>query len=190
MNFLRVPLLAALALPAVAQAQFTVYGTYSPLRLNNVRLSDSSNSVPNYKSYWAHGVGVGATYTFLPLGPVHLGLDLRGSTKPGTPGADTLLLGVKAGVKLPLLPIKPYVQASGGYASSRVANTTAPVVGATVLTRYAAYEVLAGVDYPILPLVDLRLIEVGGGKGYNTGSFSTSNDITLFSVSTGVTVHF
>lgn len=190
MNFLRTLPAALVLLPAVAQAQFTVYGTYAPLRLSNVRLSDSSNSVPNYTSYWAHGVGVGATYTFLPLGPLHLGVDVRGSSKPGTPGADTVLVGLKAGIKLPALAIKPYVQASGGYASSRLGNTSAPVVGATVTNRYGAYEVLAGVDYPIFPLVDLRLIEVGGGKGYNTGAFSTSSDITLFSVATGLTVHF
>ena len=49
-------------------------------------------------------------------------------------------------------------------------------------------------DYHLVPFIDLRLVEIGGGKGYNTGIIlggaSTGENATLLTVSTGVVVHF
>ena len=202
----RLLLLAALALAPVAHAQiFSVYGTYSPAHFSNVAtgsvLSGTATYTEQYASYWANGFGGGVTFGILPIGPVRIGLDLRGSTKPGTVGADTAFAGIKVGVKAPLIPIRPYVQISGGYVATRTNNISTltsgainSTVGGTFTNKYAAFEGIAGVDYHLVPFIDLRLIEIGAGKGYDTGiNFGTTNTqgtLTLFTVNTGIVVHF
>jgi hypothetical protein len=149
---------------------------------------------PQYTSFWAAGFGGGVTFNFLPIGPVRLGFDLRGSTRPGTNGVDTALFGLKAGVKLPTIPLKPYIQGSGGYVSARATNVSgyggANRVGGTFSTQYAAYEILGGVDYSVAPFIDLRLIEVGGGKGYDENGYNTGQVLGLFTLNSGVVFHF
>jgi hypothetical protein len=187
-----------------AHAQFAIYGTFSPLHATNVSTgstySATTNSyTPQYASFWANGVGGGITYNFVPIGPVKLGIDLRGSTKPGTAGADTAMAGFKVGFKLPLVGIKPYLQASGGYLATRSANlstysaggTSVTQAGGTVYNHYAAWEFLGGVDYSLVHFVDLRIIEIGGGKAYSADAFSTNfPSANIFTVNTGIVVHF
>jgi len=197
----RTILLAALIfLPiAAAQAQVSVYVTSSSNRFSNV---DSGEIVTytttgnlaeeQYDNFWTSGIGGGGSFRWLSLGPVNLSFDLRGSTQPGTPGGDTALGGLKFGIKPPVLRIKPYIQASGGYMGTRTVNVNStatypyPPVGGTLTHRYAGWEILGGVDYPLFRLVDLRLIEIGAGRGYST---STSS-ITALSINTGLVLHF
>ncbi len=197
--------LAASLAPAAHAQIFSAYATYSPLHASNVQTGSIQNTAGfnnQYTSFWTSGIGGGVTLGILPIGPVRIGLDLRGSTKPGTVGADTAFAGIKIGVKAPLIPIKPYIQASGGYVATRTVNvsTTTSVLGTSVnaggtfTNQYAAYEILGGVDYHLLPFIDLRLIEIGAGKGYNSGfSFGPTNlnhDLTIFTVNTGIVAHF
>ena len=197
-------LIASLAHTAHAQI-FAVYATYSPLHASNVQtgsIQGTTGFTNQYTSFWTSGIGGGVTLGVLPIGPVRIGLDLRGSTKPGTVGADTAFAGVKVAFKAPLIPIKPYIQASGGYVATRTFNvsTTTSALGTTVnsggtfTNQYAAYEILGGIDYHLFPFVDLRMIEIGAGKGYNSGiSLGTLNlnqNLTIFTVNTGVVAHF
>lgn len=198
-------LLAALATaPAAAHAQlFEAYATFSPTRASNVQTGSVLSGgayVNQYTSFFVPAVGGGVTLNAIAFGPIRLGFDLRGSTKPGTNGIDTGLFGVKLAVKPPLLRVKPYVQLSGGYVGTRTNNVSTVFNGATYTTggtfnnSYAAFEGLAGVDVPLVPFFNYRVVEVGVGKGYKTGpslaSIQTSNDLTFLTISTGIVFHF
>ena len=155
--------------------------------------TDGSNIGFSTSDYWANGVGGGVTFTPIHAGPLSLGLDLRGSTSRQKQGADTILVGIKAGFKLPLISLKPYLQGSGGYVGTRSTTTLGPpiMLGGTVNRTFYAYELLGGLDFAILPHLDLRLIEIGGGQGYYHSSSSSSiPNINLLTVNTGVVVHF
>ncbi len=180
----RIVTIAALFLLSVvaAHAQVSVYVTYAPTHLTNVQTGSQGQTA----DYWASGVGGGVTLNFLPLPVFSLGLDLRGSTKPGTLGADTAMAGLKLGVHPPIIRFKPYVQASAGYLGTRTFSSSIPI-GSTDNNTYIAWEILGGIDYPLMHSVDLRIIEVGGGQGINTGSGANAN---LFTVNTGLVVHF
>lgn len=197
----RTVLLAALVLLAVASAhaQVALYVTSSSDHLSSVSTGlalSGGTYQEQYTSFWTSGIGGGVTLNFLPLGPVKLGFDLRGSTRPGTIGADTAMGGFKVGFNPPLIHLKPYVQVSGGYVATRTVNiSTSPsnpgqTVGGTFNNQYAAWEVIGGIDYPLVKFVDLRLVEVGGGSGLSIlGSTSTPN-ISLFTINTGIVLHF
>jgi hypothetical protein len=186
----RIILIAAVLMfiAAAADGQVVlIYGTYSPIHLSNVQTgSAGSSNQPQYTSYWASGFGGGITLNFLQLPVVSLGLDLRGSTKPGTVGADTAMVGLKLGIHPPIIRIKPYVEASVGYLGTRTFSPSIPV-GSTNNGTQVTWEILGGIDYPLVHFVDFRIIELGGGQGINTGSGGNSS---LFTVNTGLVVHF
>jgi len=154
----------------------------------SARFSNTPTGVPGQTgSFWASGIGGGLTLNTIPVGPVRFGIDLRGSTKPGTTGADTAMGGLRLQLKPPLSPVKPYIQASGGYVAtrSRVASGTG-----SLENHYAAWEILGGLDVPLVPFFDVRLIEVGGGTGYRVSGLSSASNISMFTVSSGLVFHF
>lgn len=188
--------------PCTARAQvFSIYVQSANTHLSNVQTgitySGISGSYTNqFTSYYSSGIGGGVTLNLIPVGPVRLGADLRGSTKQGTPGVDTAMAGLRLAFKPPVVNIKPYLQASGGYLDSRTMNVTTTLggvgtVGGTFENRYAAYEVFAGVDIGLVPFIDLRL-EAGGGQGFNTASAGANinNNVALFSINPGLVLHF
>ena len=201
----RLVLLTALAAIPAAHAQlFEAYATFSPTHASNIETGSvltGTVSTEQYTSFFVPAIGGGVTVNFLRLGPARLGFDLRGSTRSGTNGIDTALFGVKLAVKPPLLPLKPYVQVSGGYVATRTGNVSTvtngsvnTAVGGTFTNKYAAFEAMAGVDYRLLPLLNLRVVEVGAGKGYNSGiDFEAANlgqNLTFFTINTGLVFHF
>ena len=186
--------LLSLVYPASAQI-VSVYGTFSPIHISNAVTGNTTglNSTYTTGSYWAEGIGGGVTLTPFHLGPASLGLDIRGSKAWGQQSADTLLVGVKVGVDPPVLPIKPYIQASGGYLGSRATILYGPagIAGTSPNQGFWAYEILGGLDYKFVPHVDLRLIEIGGGQGYyRSGATVNPPNISLLTVNTGVVLHF
>jgi len=200
-----VPVLLTIVLCApVARTQIlSVYGTYSAAHFSSVEsgaVSTVSATVVNYTSFWASGVGGGVTFGFPPIGPVKIGFDVRGSTRKGTSGADLAMVGPKVGFKLPIVPLKPYIQASGGYIATRTPDSSVYAgtpTGGTYNNQYIAYEVLGGVDYSVLRFIDLRLIEIGGGEGFSVGQVAnasgvhtSSQRIPVLTIDTGIVVHF
>lgn len=190
----RYVLLGALVALLIADARAqvaAVYVTSSSGRFSNVLTGTTlPGPQPQYTSFWASGIGGGVTLNFLPAGPVKFGFDLRGSTRPGTTGADTAMGGLKLAFAPPLIHIKPYVQASGGYVATRTANVSAGSSGGTFGNQYAAWEILGGVDIPLAPFLDLRAIEVGGGTGISIPGSSSSQNVSLFTVNSGLVLHF
>jgi len=198
---MRLKVLAALltiSFTVAAHAQIaSVYVTSSNLRFSNVQtglnFTTANGYQDQYTSFWASGIGGGVTLNFLRLPLVSLGLDLRGSTRPGTTGADTGFGGIKLGVHPPVIRIKPYIQASGGYIATRTVNIGAnsQPAGGTFNNQYAGWEILGGVDYPLVHFIDFRVIEIGGGKGYTVIGFGSGDrDVSLFSINTGLVLHF
>lgn len=180
----RILLLAALVLFATAvEAQVGgIYVTSANMRLSNVPSGGAGSQT--YDSFWTSGIGGGVTMNFLPLPVVSLGIDLRGSTRPGTTGADTALAGIKLGIHPPALNLKPYLQGSAGYLAVR---TPSVVTGATMNNKYLAWEILGGVDYSLVRFIDIRVVEIGGGSVIGSGNGNTPS---LFTINTGLVFHF
>jgi hypothetical protein len=179
------------AASAIASAQIAVYGTFSPTRIQGVATGNNSTGGYSTSDYWAYAVGGGGTLSILPLGPLSLGIDLRGSTQPGTQGADTIFGGLRLGAKVPTISYKPYVQVSGGYLDTRSRVTTGAASGSSNHQDFAAYEVLAGIDHKIAPLVDFRILEAGVGRGiYVSGPNNNIPNITFVTLSTGLVIRF
>ena len=187
-----------LASNAAYSQVISIYGTFSPTHVSNVETGSvytTSGYQEQYTSFTTAGFGGGVTFGLLPVGPLRVGFDLRGSTKPGTNGTDTAMAGIKLGLHLPLLRVKPYVQGSVGYLATRSNNvsTSGPsntAAGGTFGNQYIAYEILGGVDVPIAPFIDFRLIELGGGQGLAVALSSSNSNASLFTVNTGIVVHF
>jgi hypothetical protein len=193
-RFLLLGTLALAFVPAGRAQLLSVYGTFNDTQFSNVQNSVPANNTGTYQttSFWAPGVGGGVTFGVLPVGPVHIGLDFRGSTKSGANGGDTGLGGIRIGLKLPVIRIKPYIQASGGYIETRTAAPASSTnTAGTITNQYAGYEIIGGIDYPLIHFIDLRVIEIGGGQAYNINTTTYAiNTISLFSINTGVVVHF
>ncbi len=189
-------LAAALLTPLAARTQvISLYGTFSDTHLSGLINGTTGNVTSGYTasttSHWTPGFGVGATFGVLPIGPVHLGFDIRASIKPGNDGSDLILAGPRLGIKLPVIRLKPYIQASAGYLRTRttIAHTPLPA-GAQDTATFAAYEFLGGVDYPIAPFIDIRVIELGGGQGISAFPSGPGSNVSLFTVNSGLVVHF
>lgn len=201
MKPVRLSLIATLSLlfacSAHARAQiFSIYGTVSIPHFSGVPTGyacNNSGCTTQTTSITPVGFGGGITLNFLPLPFVSLGVDLRGSTKPGTTGADTGLFGLKATFKPPVVKLKPYVQVSGGYFATRTPNvSTSPsppytTYGGTYSNQGAMYEVIGGLDVPVVHFVDLRVIEVGGGQALGLFNNKSSG---VFTINSGIVLHF
>ncbi len=180
----------ALCTTAAVHAQVaSIYVTSANLRTSDVQ-TGIIGTQEQYTNFWTSGIGGGVTLNFLPLHVVNVGFDFRGSTKPGTTGADTAFGGIRLQINPPVIRLKPYIQASGGYLTTRTTNVTAPANGATFNNQYAAYEVLGGIDYPIVHFVDFRIIEIGGGQAINIFGGSNSAKPSLFTIDSGLVFHF
>ncbi|HWG17544.1 MAG TPA: hypothetical protein VN678_06750 [Acidobacteriaceae bacterium] len=171
-------LMVSFACAAVAHAQVSVYATWANARITDV--PSTTGTTTQQQTYWASGIGGGVTVNILPLPVVSLGVDLRGSTRSGANGADTALGGLKLGVHPPALPLKLYIQGSVGYVGLR------PASGVT--NKYGAWEILGGVDYPLIHFVDFRVIEVGAGRTFL--HTTTNNSPSLLTINTGLVLHF
>jgi hypothetical protein len=155
-----------------AHAQLALYGMGSGGRLG-------SNAFGN--SFTAYGGTVGGYDNFLGAGPLKLGVDGRYFVQSGSNSNayGNQLRGGMAGMRLavhpPILPLKPYVQAEVG-----AATTNYGVQANRTLTF--AYQVQGGVDWRILPHVDARG-EYGVGKA--VGSLGGTS-ITLQEFGAGI----
>jgi len=194
----RIMMVATLVLLSSATAVhaqgISIYATSSNSRFSNVQtgaLLTPSGPQNQYTNFWTSGIGGGVTFNIIPVGPVRVGLDLRGSTRPGTVGSDSAMAGIKVGFHPPLIRLKPYLQASGGYLATRTVNvSTGAPANSTFNNQYAAWEILGGIDVPIAPFLDFRAIELGGGTGVSVFGSPNAPNVSLFTVNSGLVVHF
>ena len=176
----------AIAVPHARAQLVELYGTFSPVHIANAATGANATT-----SFWSPGFGGGATFDVVPVGPLHLGVDVRASGSTGNSTSTLGLAGLKLSAHIPLFKLRPYVQGSGGYLGTKVPVLNNVPAGASLTAHYAAYEILGGIDDPVAPFISLRLIEIGGGQGrYLTGSPGTGGNVSLFTINTGVVVHF
>ena len=176
---------ALIAASSSAFAQFGVYGTVTGENLSSFRcitataapttgctVSGTNVSVKPY------GANFGAYYDLRSLGPVRLGVDLRGGvlnsskdTFENLTSADVIrqysaLGGVRGSVATPIKLIRPYAEVAVGYArfGSVDARSLYP------LQNYTEFEGLIGIDVPILPYMDIRAIELGAGALFGSST--------------------
>lgn len=135
-------------------AQTGVYGEFTGGRV-------SGSNTP-----WMYGPTVGL-YHDDGLGLIAVGLDVRGSflRRGDTNGSDTnqslntLMAGGRVAVTPHVLPIKPYVEAIGGYGGL----TTGQGASRTSASHFA-YQFLGGVDLTFFPRLDWRVVEFSYGR--------------------------
>jgi hypothetical protein len=168
---------------ARAQAQLGVYGMYEYTRFtdNYVKQETSLN-----------GGKFGVYDDFVHLGPLRLGADLRGDVlTSNTLRYRSVLAGARLAVKPPILPIKPYLQASVGFGGTQSKGPFAAGISAPGYNGKFLYQVLGGLDYTLIPHIDLRAIELGYGRETGTNGTTGNNpSSSLFLLSAGAVVRF
>lgn len=204
--------LLGLGCAAAAQAQAGVYVGYIATRLSGMQCFDpqgqcsSTGGVVN-----PAGIQAGAYYDFRTLGPMRLGLDLRGGTQHSNKsatssaggnnatGLDTMLLGLRGSFHTRYSWLSPYAQVSAGYARS---NATLPfgsagfngagVPIARTEDNFLVYEGFAGADIHVFPMIDLRVIELGIGNMNRFGSSSVGDgpgSVGVMSIGAAIVFH-
>jgi hypothetical protein len=212
---LAVTTLVLFANASLAHGQVAVYGTVTLKDLGGIQsspvlsyVSSSTSSTTIATTYHNTvdplGFTGGAYYDFKNIGPIRLGVDLRGSivsTKRGAqtnfqgPGSHIYsgLGGVRAVFPSPIKIVKPYAQLSGGYARSNYgvltnAQTTTTVFPGIPTQSSLEYHVFAGADIHILPIADFRIVELGFGGLESFGNYA--HNYPIRSISSGFVLHF
>lgn len=108
------------------------------------------------------GFTIGAYDDFAKIGPLRFGIDGRYFTQSGANGNSYGnkihggLVGARLSLKLPIFPLKPFVQAeAGGVGTNYGVNAQT--------TSSSAWQINGGVDLTVFPHLDLRA-EYGGGE--------------------------
>lgn len=153
-------LFAAVVLAPEAHAQFAVYGMGSGAILGATPTIPGNNQQGN-AGFAAGGFTVGAYDDFTKAGPLRFGIDGRYFTQSSASSASYGnkihggLVGARLSLKIPVLPLKAYVQAEvGGVGTNYGVNAST--------TSSSAWQVNGGVDLTVFPHLDLRA-EYGGG---------------------------
>jgi hypothetical protein len=193
-----------------ARAQFGAYFGYSGERLGGIpcksfigttndcssttaSLTGSATSTALTDSVNPSGIYFGGYWDFKTVGLVRLGADVRyydaksnksASTSTGGPNAtssNTVLGGVRGTFHTHYSWLKPYGEIAFGRTSTDAAN------GPGLFTSYLRYQGFAGVDIKILPVLDLRAVEVGLGNMNAIGGGSGS--ISVRSIGAAIVFH-
>lgn len=199
----------ALGCAAAAHAQAGVYVGYTANQLSGITCFDAQNkcSSPNGKVN-PSGVLFGGYYDFRTVGPVLLGIDVRGgdlhSNKSATSSAgdknitgyDNALVGVKGSIHTRYSWLNPYAQVSFGYARS---NATEPIGGATLITagsppprtedNFFQYEAFLGLTVHVFSTVDLRPVELGIGELNRFGTGNGPSSLTVKTIGASLVFH-
>ena len=188
-------LLALLCASPHASAQAVeFFGTLSVNHLSQVPtgyLTAKGAEQEQFTSMTPVGMAGGVDLRLFSGAGVRVAAEARGATRPGLTGSmDNALFALKIGAHAPVLHVKPYVEGGAGFMSAHTANVSdAASARMTTTGSFASHfdivEGFAGVDYPVGRFVDLRLIEVGAGS-----SMGATPNTSIFSVNTGVVLHF
>ena len=126
-----------------AQAKLAVYGT----------VGGENRGVVNANGWETSGI-VGLYVGLLNFGPVAISVDGRGELASSIKSG---LVGPRIALHLPVMPLKPYVEALvGGSTYPNLPN------GLPLKSRFAG-RFVAGLDTTILPRIDWRVIDFGYG---------------------------
>lgn len=147
--------------PKTAHSQVSFYADFSASKLTN-------SAGTNY----LYGPTVGGSIDFVPLGPVKVGADIRGSfVGGGGKRLDGVVVGPRVSLHVKPLNLKPYGEFMFGFARYND--------GAGNASTDSQIQVNMGVDHQVAKLIDWRVFEYGysqyyGQNGqYNPKTFST-----------------
>jgi hypothetical protein len=179
-----VVVLLGLGCAVAARAQAGAYVGFNATDLRGITCFDpqghcsSANGKVN-----PQGIQAGAYYDFRNIGPMRLGLDLRGGTEHSnksatssagggdTTGFDDVMLGVRGSFHTRFSWMNPYVQVSAGYAKSNATLPIGAIASGSLVPNpprlednFLMYEGFAGFNIHIFPMIDLRPIELGIGN--------------------------
>ncbi len=199
-----------------ARAQLGIYGTFSADRLSSIPCLSTSVTCSNTQQPGAKGsvnpAGFwgGVYYDFRNVGPVRLGLDLRGgeghSNKSATSSAGgkdateeySALLGVRGTVRTKYTWLKPYAEVSAGWTESNAVEPfgTLSSCSATyncprVMDNFVRYEAFIGADIHLSSILDLRPVELGIGNMNLIGSapLAGATSVGVKSIGAGIVFH-
>jgi hypothetical protein len=186
-----------------ARAQLGIYGSYSGEKLSGIQcFSAASVQCSNGSASGAQGsvnpsgFWGGAYYDFKTVGPVRLGLDLRGGEGHGNKSAASstgdkdatqeysFLGGVRGSIHTKYSWLRPYAQISAGWTRS---DATEPQHN--TFDNFVRYEVFAGADIRLSSFLDLRAVELGIGNMNRIGSGSGLDSAGVKSIGAGVVLH-
>jgi hypothetical protein len=168
-------------------------GTMNDCSATTASLSGGSTTTSTTDAVNPSGMYFGGYWDFKTLGPVRLGADVRyynmrsnksASTSAGGPNsttANTILGGIRGSFRAHYTWLRPYGEIAAGRTSTDAAN------GPGSFSSYLRYQGFAGVDIRILPVLDLRAVEVGIGNMNATGGGSGS--ISVRSIGASVVFH-
>ena len=150
-----------LALTTVAaHAQYGIYLNPVAIRVSN-SVADSGPFAflgQNSPSQVFYGYDLGGYYDFLHSGKLDTGFDMRfADLHANNALLKDFMIGIRVSGSPFTRPIKPYVQASVGYGSTKAPNSAVHV-------GKAIYALYGGVDYTLARHVDLRAVEIGYGS--------------------------
>ncbi len=174
-----------------AHGQVGAYGVVTGERMTGFTCQDPqgvcSASGGVVKPY---GAIFGGYYDFRSVGPVRLGVDVRGSVLNSNKSATTYsssvdqirhyaaLGGLRGEFKTPFRWLHPYGQVSLGYMRSNAAETNP-----SNYQNFTQVEGFAGADISLASWMDLRAIELGAGAAFGPSTHS------IQSIGVGVVFH-
>jgi len=178
---------------AAAHAQLGLYGEYSATKISGITCGSPAPIPCSSGGGQVNPSGIqgGLYYDFKNFGPIRLGADVRGgathSNKSAVSSAggkditfeNTFLGGVRGVFRTPFPFLKPYAEVAAGWSRNNATNAGT--------ANFIQYEAFAGADIHILPVIDLRAIELGIG---NTNSIGTSSgSFGVKTIGVGVVLH-
>ena len=159
--------IAALAcsLPFAAHAQIGLFGELAATHDSNAQT-------------WYKGFTGGGYANAFNLGPLHLGLGLRGSYKTGNSYTyRNFVVGPRLEVRPPAIPISPYIEGVAGVGNLHVTSGSSDTK--------VQYGVIGGLNYTVFPHIDLRLPDI---EYLHMSSGSQNPTLNLLSLGIGVVV--
>ena len=195
MSFRRLALLLVplFALPLAAHGQLAAYGLFSAQRFGGITCLEASCGTNSGSVSPIGGTG-GLYYDFRNAGRFRLGVDVRATALKGNKlassyfGSDyraySVLGGVRASLRTRIPLLNPYVQGSVGLGRNNGLGD-----GANYANR-VQYMGFAGLDLRLLPVLDFRAVELGGGALSGAGTGPNSGTHSVLTISTGLVVHF
>ena len=186
--------LAVCGSSVAASAQFAAYGTVTVEHVTGLTCLDVTCG-NNDGTVSPVGGGGGVFYDWRTYGRVRVGFDVRASTtsssknavqyaaSPG-PRIFSVLGGVRGSIKVPLLGMRPYAQASVGWDRTNATGVQFDASGRQIYSSGLEFRGFLGVDLPLLPVMDFRVVELGAGSLHGAGG-----SFPMESISTGVVFH-
>ncbi len=177
------------AVASTLSAQTAVYALGGGTRVSGANVGANTPAGEN-GNFTAYGGTAGIYSTFAHAGPLNLGMDFRfsfdSSSNNNAYGNSVRdgFFGLRAAVKLPTVPVKPYVQAEFG-----AATTNYGIYPSSSGSGAAAYELQGGADVSVLPHMDIRG-EYGVGQALGSSSREGTTNLTLQQFGVGLVFRF